>query len=86
MKMSEKKTKSGDGFMFEKANYVLMIVGMLVMVVGYLLMIGGKSPDPNVFNADELYSFRRISLSPIVIMIGLGIEVFAIFYKGKNEG
>ncbi len=83
--MSEKSSNSNSGFVFEKANYIIMVAGMLVMAIGYLLMVGGKSPDPNVFDGDALYSFRRITLSPIVIMIGLGIEVFAIFYKAKGS-
>jgi hypothetical protein len=46
-----------------------------------LLMAGGKSADPNVFNADEVYSFRRITLAPILIIAGFCVEVFAIFKK-----
>jgi len=46
-------------------------------------MAGGKSPDPHQFNYDDVYSFRRITLSPILILIGLGIEVYAIIKKDK---
>ncbi|MCU0323560.1 MAG: DUF3098 domain-containing protein [Chitinophagaceae bacterium] len=47
-------------------------------------MIGGKSADPNVFNKDEVYSFRRITLAPILIVAGLIIEIYAIMKKPKD--
>ncbi len=73
-------------FPFTRENYVLMIIGLVVLVIGYLLMIGGKSPDPNAFYPKEVYSFRRITLSPIVIIIGFLIEIYAIMKKpGKNH-
>lgn len=46
-------------------------------------MVGGKSPDPKVFNENEIYSFRRITLAPIVVLLGLGIEAYAIMRKPK---
>ena len=46
-------------------------------------MAGGRSDDPNVFNKDEIYSFRRITLAPIVILAGFVVEIFAIFRKPK---
>jgi hypothetical protein len=46
-------------------------------------MSGGKSADPNVFKNEEVYSFRRITIAPILILLGLGIEVYAIFKKPK---
>lgn len=68
-------------FVFGKANYVLMILGVVVILLGFLLMSGGKTTDPNVFPADEIYSFRRITLAPIVVMIGFGIEIVAILKR-----
>jgi len=47
-------------------------------------MVGGSSKDPSVFNADEVYSTRRITIAPILIIIGLGIEIYAIFKKPKT--
>ena len=72
-----------SGNLFGKENYMWMIIGIVLVAIGILLMSGGKSADPNVFKADEVYSFRRITLAPIVILIGLGIEVYAIFKKPK---
>ncbi|HEY0261437.1 MAG TPA: DUF3098 domain-containing protein [Chitinophagales bacterium] len=79
------KTNSPATFMFNKENYVLMIAGVVVIVIGFLLMLGKNNTDPNHFNAEEIYSFRRITLAPLVVMIGFGIEVFAILKKSSQE-
>ena len=87
--MKEKKasapaaTPATTGALFGRDNYKWMIIGIVLVAVGILLMAGGKSADPNVFKSDEVYSFRRITLAPIIILIGLGIEVYAIFKKPK---
>jgi hypothetical protein len=69
--------------LFGKDNLRWMLIGIAVIVVGAFLMIGGKSTDPTVFNEAEVYSFRRITLAPILIVVGLLIEVFAIMKKSK---
>ena len=87
--MKEKKqapapaTPASTGNLFGRDNYMWMIAGIVLVALGILLMSGGKSPDPNVFKENEVYSFRRITLAPIVILVGLGIEVYAIFKKPK---
>lgn len=78
--MKEKKIIS----IFEKQNYMWMAIGAAVIILGFLLMIGGKSADPNQFNKDEVYSFRRITLAPILIIGGLIIEIYAIMKKPKD--
>lgn len=78
-------TKQNQDFLFDKSNYMWMLTGIAFIIVGLLLMAGGKSPDPHKFNYDEIYSFRRITLAPIMILIGLGIEVFAIIKKDKKD-
>lgn len=69
--------------LFTKDNYIWMIVGAFVIVVGMVVMSGGKSPDPNVFNYKEVYSSRRITIAPVLIVIGLLIEVYAIFKRSR---
>ncbi len=69
--------------LFSKENYKWMLIGLIVMAIGFFLMAGGKSPDPNVFNDNEIYSFRRITLAPILIVAGLLIEIYAIMKKQK---
>lgn len=61
-----------------------MLIGLIIMALGIILMVGGKSKDPNVFDPKEVYSFRRITLAPILILGGLALEIFAIFRKDKN--
>lgn len=70
-------------FVFDRMNYIWMLVGILFIVVGFLLMIGGGSNDPNVWNP-AIFSFRRITLAPVLVMIGYGIEVYAILRKPKE--
>ena len=67
-------------FAFGKENYIAMLVGVAIIIIGFALMSGGNSNDPNVFNP-ELFSFRRITLAPIVVLIGFGIEIYAILKK-----
>ena len=69
--------------LFTKDNYIWMAVGIAIVLLGLLLMSGGKSPDPKVFDESEVYSFRRITLAPILIMAGLMVEVYAIMKKPK---
>lgn len=68
-------------FLFDKSNYKWMLIGVAFILLGLVLMAGGKSPDPHKFNYDEIYSFRRITLAPVMILIGLGVEVYAIIKK-----
>jgi hypothetical protein len=84
--MSEKKapvTTSQTPGLFGKENYVWIIAGLVVIALGLILMSGGRSDDPNVFNPNEVYSTRRITIAPILILVGLAIEVYAIFRKPK---
>ena len=78
-----KKTTAPAASLFTKDNYMWMIAGIIVMAIGIILMAGGKSDDPNLFKKEEVYSFRRVTVAPILILLGLGIEVYAIFKKPK---
>lgn len=66
---------------FGKSNYIWMLIGAALILAGMLLMAGGKSADPNVFNTNEVYSFRRITLAPIVMIAGFLVEIYALFKK-----
>lgn len=70
-------------FAFGRQNYRLLIIGLAFIFIGFLLMIGGGSDDPNVFNY-KIFSFRRITLAPILILAGFIIEIFAIMRKTKE--
>ncbi|GAA4303082.1 DUF3098 domain-containing protein [Compostibacter hankyongensis] len=71
-------------FLFGRENFIIMLAGLAVLVIGYLLMVGGGSPDPTKFDAKEVYSFRRITLAPIVLVLGLLIEIYAIMKKPRQ--
>jgi hypothetical protein len=63
-----------------KKNLIMMAIGVIVIVIGFILMAGGGSDDPASFNY-EMFSFRRITLAPILVIGGLAFEVFAIMKK-----
>ncbi|WP_028888390.1 DUF3098 domain-containing protein [Tenacibaculum ovolyticum] len=79
----KKDTTSKQEFLFGKRNYIIMLIGLAVIALGFILMAGGGSEDPNVFNP-EIYSWRRIRLAPTLVIIGLGIEIYAIFANPKK--
>ena len=79
-----KETSRKEEFIFGKRNFTLLIVGLVFIALGFLLMIGGGSDDPNVFN-DQIFSARRITVAPLLILIGFGVELFAIMSKPKSE-
>ncbi len=80
-----RREQKREELLWDRTNYIIFIVGILVIILGFVLMSGGRSPDPNVFNPDEIYSFRRITLAPIVVLLGYGIVIFAIFKKRKRR-
>ena len=82
-KKNEKRSNEGE-FLFEKKNYLIMLVGIVVIIIGFGLMAGGGSDDPAVFN-EAIYNFRRIRLAPTVVLIGLAIEVYAIMANPKKQ-
>ena len=67
-------------FPFARENYKLLIIGVVIIVIGFILMIGGGSEDPEVFNP-EIFSFRRITLAPLVALFGFVFIIYAIMKK-----
>ena len=57
-----------------KKNYVFIIIGCLVVILGFILMSGGGSENPNVFQEEELFSFRRITLAHFMVLLGYGVS------------
>lgn len=78
----EQQTK--QEFIFQKKNYTFMFVGLAFIALGFILMSGGGSDDPNIFNP-EIYNFRRIRLAPTLVLIGLGIEIYAILLNPHKK-
>jgi hypothetical protein len=88
----EKNLKSSNGagkgdftFVFGKLNYILLIIGIVVLAIGYILLTGGGSNDPKVFNP-AMFDNRRLVAAPIFIVLGFIIEIFAIMLNpGKKD-
>ncbi len=68
---------------FSKKNYYVLLAGIACIAIGYLLMMGGGSEDPNLFNP-EIFSFRRITLAPMVCLIGFVLIIVAIMWRPKT--
>ncbi len=80
------KEKEGQkiNFAFAKENYVLLLIGLAFITLGFILMIGGGSDDPSEFS-DGIFNFQRLTLAPILVLIGFVIAVFAIMIKPKEK-
>lgn len=77
------ENKDEQGFLFEKVNYKILLIGIAVIAIGFILMSGGGSDNPNVFN-EEIFSSRRIKLAPTVVLIGFGITIYSILKNPKK--
>jgi fumarate reductase subunit D len=78
-------SKERPDFALGPENYKLLAIGFVVIVIGFLLMIGGKSDSPDKFS-NEIFSFRRITLAPIVVLAGFAFEIWAIMKRpGKKD-
>jgi len=76
-------TKQAPSFplLFSKKNYIFMAVGVGLIALGMILMLGGAMKDPNQWDESVIYSARRTVLAPIVILVGLATEIYAIFKR-----
>ena len=82
--MSKNDKNPKPQFLFGKRNYLFMFIGLACIALGFILMAGGGSDDPEVWNY-EINNFQRIRLAPTLIIVGLGIEVYAILLN-PNKG
>lgn len=73
-----------SGFLFDKINYKILLIGIAVIALGFILMAGGGSDDPKVFN-EEIFNFRRIRLAPTTVLIGFGITIWSILKNPKKD-
>lgn len=79
------KTPGGKiGFPIPVSSYKMILIGFGIVVLGFILMLGGGSSSPDEFNYD-IFSFRRITLAPIVVLGGFGFIFWAIMRKPKQE-
>jgi membrane-bound ClpP family serine protease len=80
---SKNDNKETLNFALGRENYKLLAIGFVIIVIGFLLMMGGKSDDPKVFSND-IFSFRRITLAPMVVLAGFIFEIWAIMKKPRT--
>ncbi len=77
--MSQKKSpvnhNTKSNFVFHKINYILFLASIFIVFVGFLLMMG----------KEDIYNFTKITLAPLVIVIGFALGFVAILYKPKNK-
>lgn len=84
-KVKELKTvRENTGFALPKENYKLMAIGFAIIIIGFILLSGGGSDDPNIFSED-IFSFRRLTVAPVILLIGFAFEIYAIMKKPKAQ-
>ena len=72
--MASETNNERKNFALGKENLKLILIGFVIVILGFVLMSGGGSTDPNVFD-ESIFSFRRITLAPIVVLAGFGFVV-----------
>lgn len=78
-------SKSSLSFALSKKNYMFIIIGLAVVIIGFMLMSGGGSADPNLFDADELFSTRRTTVAPIVVLAGYVVIGYGIMLNPNKD-
>jgi len=81
--VAKKEEEKKAGFALGRENYKLMAIGFAVIIVGFILMAGGRSDDPKVFSED-IFSFRRVTLAPLIVLAGFIFEIYAIMKRPRE--
>ncbi len=71
---------------FGRQNFIFMGLGLGMVLLGLALMTGGAQPDPNNWDPNLIYSFRRITLAPLLMVAGFVVVAYGIFIKNKPSG
>ncbi len=86
------QSKEDENYTFSKTNYILIAVGVVILFIGFILLSGGATTNPNDFYPEgdstqtpDIFDFRRLTLAPIVILVGFFFEIFAILWKPKSK-
>jgi hypothetical protein len=80
---AKKEEDKKPGFALGRENYKLMAIGFAIIIIGFILMAGGKSDDPKVFSED-IFSFRRITVAPLLVLAGFIFEIYAIMKRPRE--
>lgn len=83
-KVAEPATPGKAKLPLDKTNLVMILVGIAIIIVGFLLMAGGGSEDVTQFHPSDIFSFRRITLAPIVVIFGFAFEIYAIMKRPRS--
>jgi len=81
--VAKKEDEKKAGFALGRENYKLMAIGFAIIIIGFILMAGGKSDDPKVFSED-IFSFRRITVAPLLVLAGFIFEIYAIMKRPRE--
>lgn len=73
-----------EALAFDGMNYKLLLIGIGIVILGFILMSGGGTGDPEVFDTKEIFSARRITVAPIVCLIGYIFVIYAIMRKPQE--
>ena len=79
--MSDNKSQFG----FQPENYKILLIGLAINVLGFILMIGGAATEANDFDANALFSARRITIAPILIVLGYVVILYAIMKRKSTK-
>lgn len=79
-KINQQTSTQDEKMPLGRRNYVILIVGFALIVLGMMLMSGGASASPEEFNY-EMFSWRRITLAPILIVAGFIVEIYGIMKR-----
>lgn len=74
------KNENDNNMTLTVKNYVLLLVGAIIIILGFVLMSGGEPSTPETFDY-SIFSFRRITLAPIVVVAGFAFEIYAILKR-----
>ncbi len=80
MSQKENSKKPQKNTLFGKRNYQFMLIGIGLIAAGFILMSGGGSDNPQVWN-EAIFNFRRIRLAPMLVLLGMAVEIYAIMTK-----
>lgn len=81
MKWFNKLSNENDNKMpLTMKNYLLIAIGVVIIILGFILMAGGDAATAEEFN-QNIFSFRRITLAPIVVIAGFAFEIYAILKR-----
>lgn len=72
-----------NNFAFGKLNYILLVVGFIIVITGFILMSGDATTN-EAFNPD-IFSTRRIVVAPMVCLFGFLFVVVAILVKSPSK-